>query len=307
MKRTKVAIVLAAIVAASAPAVAHAQGPSDQAIAEARSHYSRGMELYNEGDYRLALIEFQRANDLAPSAKVLYNIGEVYYQLNEYAQAYRTLTRYLDMVGSDISPQKRADVEHELQTLRTRTATITIKLNVPEADVSVDDFSFGKTKNGTELLVDAGRRKITIARAGLITETRTLTLAGTDQAEVAVVLKAPPPPPQVAPAPEPSYTWVGWAATGVLAAGAVTTGILTLNAQSKLEADRTGYVPTSEQDGRDRLQSREDTVRTYGIVTDVLIGATLVTAGVALYFTLTGNSPSKSRANAGPGSLRVTF
>jgi len=60
-------------------------------VREAGKHFQRGVTLYNETDYRAALVEFRRAYDLAPNAAVLYNIGETEYQLRDYASALITL------------------------------------------------------------------------------------------------------------------------------------------------------------------------------------------------------------------------
>jgi hypothetical protein len=68
--------------------------PTKQQLQEARAHYMRGVQLYNDGDFKLALIEFTRSYDLAPTYKILYNIGEVNLQLNNYASSLDALERY---------------------------------------------------------------------------------------------------------------------------------------------------------------------------------------------------------------------
>src|SRR5215813_11224181 len=39
------------------------------------AHFSRGLELYDEGDLRAALFEFTRAQEIAPNYKLFYNIA----------------------------------------------------------------------------------------------------------------------------------------------------------------------------------------------------------------------------------------
>src|SRR5262245_57032431 len=72
---------------------APAQG-SKQAQDEAKLHYDRGIQLYNEGAYELALIEFQRAYQLFPNYKILFNIGQVSAQLGNYAGATQALRKF---------------------------------------------------------------------------------------------------------------------------------------------------------------------------------------------------------------------
>src|SRR5262249_23789803 len=54
-----------------------AWGADASAMDEARAHYSKGVQLYNEGSYDAALVELERANKLAPSYRILYSIGLV--------------------------------------------------------------------------------------------------------------------------------------------------------------------------------------------------------------------------------------
>ena len=93
--------------------------------------------------------------------------------------------------------------------------------------------------------------------------------------------------PPIAKAPPPNYTWVGWAATGALVAGATVTGIVALNARSDFESFRTktnaGPVSPGDISDADSARSRG---KTFSVVTDILGGAAIVTAGVSLYFTL---------------------
>ncbi|MBV9946426.1 MAG: tetratricopeptide repeat protein, partial [Myxococcales bacterium] len=46
-----------------------------QASEDASVHFKRGLQLFDEGDYTLALVEFNRAYQLAPNYRALYNIA----------------------------------------------------------------------------------------------------------------------------------------------------------------------------------------------------------------------------------------
>ena len=81
---------------------------------EARARHMRGVELYNEGEYKLALIEFERAYAIAPSYKMLYNIGQVRAQLGHYAKATLAFERFLAEGGSRIAPDRVAEVERDI-------------------------------------------------------------------------------------------------------------------------------------------------------------------------------------------------
>src|SRR5689334_22666620 len=59
-------------------------------VDRARVHYERGLQLFNEENYEAALFEFERAYELAPSYKILYNMARIQRQQNNYAAALRS-------------------------------------------------------------------------------------------------------------------------------------------------------------------------------------------------------------------------
>src|SRR6266478_2010920 len=93
---TGIALLLG-IVAASPAALA------DSKTDEAKTHFKNGADLYDENNFRGALVEFQRAYELAPSYRILFNIGQVEMELQDYAGALTAYARYLREGGPDIS------------------------------------------------------------------------------------------------------------------------------------------------------------------------------------------------------------
>lgn len=317
-----VALALSLVCAAS-PALAQ---PSKAAVEQARIRYERGISLYEEGNYDGALIELQRAYETAPSYKILFNIGQVHRQLNDYVSALRAYERYLSEGAKEVPAARRSEVEREIQQLRARVASIEVTTSVPDAEITVDDAPYGRTPLAQPLLVNPGRRKITAVKAGRNSATRTVTVAGSDSIKVdldlppagagapppaATTTGAPPPPP---PAPaEKQVPWIGWTLTGVFAVSATVTGIMALSASSSLKDDRNAPGAT-----RDNLDSGHSKTKNLALVSDILWGATAVAGGVSLYYTLR-TPPSREGARAtsgatvgvglGPGSvdLRGSF
>src|SRR5688572_21286235 len=74
-----------------APAEPAAPEPSAEAKQEARERFNQGLALFEDGDYGLALIEFERAYAVVPDYRVLYNIAQVNIQLGRYAKARHAL------------------------------------------------------------------------------------------------------------------------------------------------------------------------------------------------------------------------
>src|SRR5215813_3558282 len=118
MKRLLAAfVVLLSLAVAGAPARAN-----DSVSREAGKHFQRGVDLYNDGDFRGALVEFKKAYGTWPRANVLYDIGQTEYQLLDYAGALKTMERYLAETGP--SAPHRGEVESTVEVLRGRVGRI---------------------------------------------------------------------------------------------------------------------------------------------------------------------------------------
>lgn len=312
-----VAIAVFPTLAPQLQSVAFAETPA--AVKKAGKHFQRGVTLYNEADYRAALVEFRRAYEVAPNAAVLFNIGQTYYQLQSYAQALTVFERYLAEAGDNATHKK--DVEETVDILKSRVGKLAIAVNLDGCEVTVDDELAGKTPIGEPVLVSIGRRKVIAMCEGRTAETRIVEVAAGDLLEVKIALAVLSPSSAssaaAAVAARPSgsktsaATWrkIGWTTTGVLAAGAITTGILALMASSDLDEERKTY-PSSLDD----LDDKSKKVRRYSIAADVLGAATLVVGGITLTFTLTARGKKSDeqrdqnalRLNVAPGSLAIS-
>jgi Tfp pilus assembly protein PilF len=87
-----VSLAVASTAAAQSPPAAGAQPAhgDESKRDEARQRYQRGLQLFNEGNYEAARVEFERAYQLSPSYKILYNIGLCYEQLGDYVRCSAT-------------------------------------------------------------------------------------------------------------------------------------------------------------------------------------------------------------------------
>jgi len=285
---------------AAAP-TARAASPAgeDAREVEAREHFRRGIEFFNQADYTLALIEFDRAYELVPTYRVLFNIGQVNFQLNNYARSLAAFRRYLLDGGADVSPDRRAAVEADIASLLKRVASVHVTTNVEGVEVHVDDTPVGKTPLVEPVLVDAGQHILRFSAPGYETQSRTVVLAGRDKIDLATVMKKQTvvvvTPQSIMPSSAPMV--VSWTTAGVFATTAIVTGLLSLNSQSSLEKlrDSTQYVSRGEIDG---VASRAET---YALVADIALAGAVVATGVALYFTL-----RKAPSSPAPGAEPMT-
>lgn len=285
-----------------------------QKMEEARQRYQRGLQLFNESNYEAARVEFERAYQLAPTFKILYNIGLCYEQLGDYVQAQLTLRRFLDLGGSEITPERKAEVEKELAQIGPRIANARIQLNVDGAEIFVDDICAVDRQTATatcgeiagrtrEVVLNPGRRRITVKKTGYLPDTQVVTVAGSDQVEIKIDLK---PLPKGAAVKETNPYMlpmiVGWSVTAAAGVTSIITGVLATNASDDQLAlvNRFGAK-------RSDIDSAKDKTETLGNVTDGVLIGTGVAAAVSTYFTVRAlgwkGSASETNVHVGLGTV----
>lgn len=278
--------------APAAPAAAPAAAPPADAdpVERARLHYERGLQLFNEENYDAALFEFDRAYELAPSYKILYNMGRIQRQQNNYAAALRSYARYLREGGAGVPADRRTEVEREIAVLQPRVAAVTVKVNVDGADVYADDIPVctatiesacvGKSPLSTPIIVNGGRHKITATKKGYAPATSLVSVVGSDKIEVKLDLVS-----YAQPIAKPTNPWkvpaiIGWSVTGAGLITAAVTGVLATQASSDQE-DLTAKFGVT----RAELDDAKDKTTTLGNVTDGFLIGSAVTAAVSTYLT----------------------
>lgn len=284
------------------PAGASAQNAGQHGVDEGRTRFNRGIDFYKEGNFHAALAEFRAAYAAAPSFRIHYNLGQTLYQLQDYAGAVRALEQYLAEGGDKIEADRRREVESDLAKLRPRVARLSVVVNVPNADVIIDDEPRGKAGR-QPVLVSAGRRRVSVTASGYQTETRVLDVAGAQQLELSFELKPiggaaaraeerPQPEPVTMVPKSRTPFYVGLGTTIALGAGTAVMAIVASGNHSDYE--KALDVPNNAR-GIDDARSA---TRTTALVADVLGGATVVAAGLTvLAYALTSGTEPASPGN----------
>jgi tetratricopeptide (TPR) repeat protein len=308
-----VSIIAAALLALGAPAlrggsIAHAQSA---AAKEASKHFQRGVTLYGEADYRAALVEFRKAYEISPNATVLYNIGQTYYQLQNYAAALTTLERYLSEAGNSAS--HRTEVEQTLDILQARVGKISVTANISPCEISIDDEHTAKTPLREPLLVSIGRRKVTAACEGRGAESKFVDIAAGDTAPVQFSFAETRPAITSSRTPADTVgkptNWATrmWVATGVFGAGALVSGVLAWKASRDLKSAReeNPVLPENQAARAADLSHKSTLVGRYSLIADIAIVATVVAGGIALKLTLSKSKSQEVVLSVMPNGIQI--
>jgi hypothetical protein len=274
-------------------------------IAEARSHFGRGVQYYEDGDYRAALLEFERAYAIQAAYQLLYNLGQVSAELKDYANAERYFRGYLKEGGSSIGSERRSEVILELSRLRSRVGSLRIVTNQPGAEIRVDDHLLDKATSGP-VRVSAGRREVAAEKQGYAPIRRVVDVLGGEEITVALdftpmSVRADKEDSNVAP-------WItGISSVALLiGSGAVGYSAYTDSSEYKRELDR-----VTSQDRLDQLSSQ---AKTKALVSDILLGTAIAGSLLTIILLVTdGTSETAATAAKSPklsldtSGVRLTF
>jgi len=271
--------------------------PPDASVDEAAEHFTRGVQLYAEGDFKSALFEFQESHKLIGDYRILYNIGVTEHQLRDYAAALQSLERYLDAGGSNLAPERRDEVTNHVRTLRTRVGYVALTTNVEGASIQVDDAIVGTSPLATPLTLNIGPRRLEIHASGYQPHAQPISISANDTMPLHVELspwsraatdRAPTDGLEPTsdgsgdgrprhPRAVPITAWVFLGGTVLAGAATIVTGTLALDADDDLRRELEVQPP--DPTVVDDAQSRRSTL---AVTTDALIGVTAAMAATTL-------------------------
>jgi hypothetical protein len=305
-----VSCLILALLAGTSQASAQRQGPraaEEQTKKEASTHFKRGAELFEEGLYRPALIELQRAYDLTPNYRVLYNIGQAHIALGEFVEAIRTLDAFLVQGGRDVESERAEEVRDTIAQLRQRTATLSVNADRDDATISLDGVSMGRAPI-KRVTISVGRHRITAETETGASAAEEIELAGGDHRDVSLslvdeaVAEGVPMSPVNSPAQTGLSTRKRWSVGLLATAGAAgLTGLgmalMARSAHDDYDRERSVYpgVRTEIDDARQRM------TRT-GLAADVMFGAAGALAVTGLVLWLVDGKDAEAQPSL--GSLR---
>lgn len=297
-------LTLSAATARAEEAPSPAASVPEAAKQEAARRFGSAIKLYEDGDYQLALAEFERVYELVPDYRVLYNIGQVSMQLGRYARALRTLREYVGRGGDAIPSDRRSGVRADIELLEARTGALTLDIQPAGAEVWVDGVLVGQAPLAQPIVVDVGERTVQVRLTGYLGRTQSITLAGGDRREVALKLEPEPTsarsptPPEARSDPSPvksrrapatqqkprTLLWVGWGTTATLAVGSAVAAALGASSAGSLKDLRESRTAT-----RDSLDDAHGQARARFLVADILGVAAAATGATTLYFQLSSS------------------
>ncbi len=173
--------------------------PAQTALAQPVTESDRADELYKQG---VAAFEAQKLEEaeklfveawkLKKGVDIAANLGIVSLQLGKNVQAAEALTYAVDHFPVGASAEARQRLAEKLAAVKQKVAAVTLKVNVAEAQLSVDDRDLGKAPLPGAVFVDPGPHQFKASRDGYVPAEVSFRLLGGDATTIELTLEVKP-------------------------------------------------------------------------------------------------------------------
>lgn len=169
------------------PAPAGPAPLSETLTGDAKADYESGKLLFGDGDFAGALIKFKSAYEKSKDARLLYNQAACEKNLRHYSKALALLRQYQADGGSLLTEQDKTEATELIKAMEPFTAKLEIKIDEPDAEVSIDDEVIG-TSPVKPVVVDIGTRRVKVKKSEFEEYTKEVAVGGSAQMTVDVKL-----------------------------------------------------------------------------------------------------------------------
>jgi tetratricopeptide (TPR) repeat protein len=313
------ALLVAAIVAfgGAPPVSAQPEGDKKEAVrrlARGDRQLSRGDRLAARGRieeafarFEAALAEYEAAYQAYPDPQIYFPIAQAEQRLGRFLDA---LQRYQDLLAEakGLSDELRDQAQVHLDEVKKNLAALVLDVTPDGASVLVDGKEVGRSPMSQPVFVEPGKHSYEVTRDGYRAAEGGMDLAPGVETRRRIELERERPDvvrkprrrdlaaerrrrealEAAARRPSAVPVWVGVGVTGALAVSAGITGFGALSKHDQFEDPMRGPAQ--------REQARVDGERLAGI-TDILLGAAVVGAGVTAYYYFAIYRPRAARAD----------
>ncbi len=153
--------------------------PEDQqAHEQSRRLFDFGVRLYQEGNIRGALAEFETAYAIHPNSAALQNLALCQKALYRYREAKASLEQLLKYHNNELLPGDRKTALNVMAELEAFIGTVKLVVNPKSGKVTIDDREFSLTELDKPIDLDVGEHRLRFEAEGYEPAQRTITVAG---------------------------------------------------------------------------------------------------------------------------------
>jgi tetratricopeptide (TPR) repeat protein len=275
-------------------------------VRDAKRHFEAGGKAYDAGNWATAAEEFEMAIAASPRPELYYNLGKAYDKLGRGVKAAAAYRRYLQ---GRPEVEDRAMIEELIRRDLEQAGHLDLRIDVPEAKVTVDGEPVGVAPLVGIVDLDAGAHQLVLEKPGALPRTMSVAVAagqtvkielGRDTVMAPTPGAAPPPPPSASPsvaaaAPAPGAerkrgtsklripAWTLLAVGGAALGGGIGLGVAAMQDANTLSSGAsTGMPPLFGGSGFADTEARGRALAAGGYALDAVAAAALA-ADVVLW------------------------
>ncbi len=166
--------------------IARAQPTNDDPVAEAKRQVELGNQAVARKDYEGGIIHYRRADELAPSARLHFYIGEALAALGRNVEA---LTEYEYLLDHAPDAAEAEDAHAAIARLEPLVGSIAVDGAEPGATVQLDGRTVGKAPDLRPVRAQPGSHVIVVDKSGFERFRATVTVAKGRTVRVPVTLR----------------------------------------------------------------------------------------------------------------------
>lgn len=155
---------------------------------EARGHFQRGGQLYQDGDWEHAIAEFRQAHELWPNPVILFNLAQAYRRDGQLSQAIETFHRYVQE-NANLTRDQRSEVEEAVREIEENRAVLAFEVEPSGATVSLNGRELGVAPLARNAEVLPGEYRVRVAMPNHEARDETLTVRAHERRLVNIRLR----------------------------------------------------------------------------------------------------------------------
>jgi hypothetical protein len=178
--------------ALGAPASSSASPPAkplaETLSGEAKQDYELGKILFEDGDFQGAELKFQSVYERTKEPRLIWNIAACEKKQRHYAKVIQLLARYREEARPVLTDAEEQLAANLMKAIEPLTTPVRILVSEPDAEVFVGDERAGVTPLEKPVIIDIGRRQVSVKKPGFRDFSTTLTVAASAEMRVDVKL-----------------------------------------------------------------------------------------------------------------------
>lgn len=312
MRLRPLALACAAICLAAGTAYAGGPTPPDPPrIEQARVHMKAGAAFYNDPSGHKceeAIREFRTAYELSGSLNALKAMAICNFELERDGDAITQYETYLKGKGTGIDPAERAQVESDLNELRTAAAGVTLAadregVRITDVRTPAKGYPIRNTYTipaaGKRFGIHPGQHVFTASVEGRPDQVWKVEIVNGSSYAHTFSFPADQPSPVTTTRPVPTSVFVGFGLTAALAVPWVVLAVRAKNLGDEYKTEN-GHQPGG------KLEDLRSDVKTANLLADVFLGAAVASLTVTMVLLFTRPSRPVPQLTMGSSVLAGT-